>query len=206
MRNPIQDEDAAFRLVLGTIAYLAPIVVASWIATWLGVAVFVVASVVAVRVVRAGTASSPVASGPERAAVEDTHRILVVTEAPESPGLQEALVRRADGIAADLLLVCPFAPSRAEGRGADDDDGRAVAGERLRLALERLRAAGLHARGELAASDPLGALEGALSGFTADELVIWTRAPGDSPWLERGVVQAARRLFDGPVTHLTAGP
>ena len=90
MRNPLANEDAAFRFVLGTIAYLAPIVLASWIATWLGVVVFVVATVVAVVVLRGGRTSSPAAPGTvERAAVTDTWRILVIAnETLGSPRLR----------------------------------------------------------------------------------------------------------------------
>jgi hypothetical protein len=38
--NPLRSEDAAFRLVGWTIAYLAPIALASLLSTWLGLAVF----------------------------------------------------------------------------------------------------------------------------------------------------------------------
>ncbi len=42
MPNPFRSEESAFRFVWLTIGYFAPIVVASWISKWLGVAVFVV--------------------------------------------------------------------------------------------------------------------------------------------------------------------
>jgi hypothetical protein len=38
--NPLRSEDAAFRLVGWTIAYLAPIALASLLSAWLGLAVF----------------------------------------------------------------------------------------------------------------------------------------------------------------------
>ena len=41
MANPLRSEDAAFRLVGWTIAYLAPIALASLLYAWLGLAVFV---------------------------------------------------------------------------------------------------------------------------------------------------------------------
>ena len=72
MRNPLENEEAAFRFVLGTIAYLAPIVVASWIATWLGVVVFFVASAIVVVLIRRGTQSPPPEPPSGRAQVEDT--------------------------------------------------------------------------------------------------------------------------------------
>jgi membrane protein implicated in regulation of membrane protease activity len=72
MRNPLENEETAFRFVLGTIAYLAPIVVASWIATWLGVAVFAVATAVVIVLLRRGTRSPPEQPPAGRADVADT--------------------------------------------------------------------------------------------------------------------------------------
>jgi membrane protein implicated in regulation of membrane protease activity len=72
MRNPLESEESAFRFVLGAIVYFAAIVVAAWIATWLGVIVFVVMSALAFVVVRRGTTSGPPPVSTERAAVEDT--------------------------------------------------------------------------------------------------------------------------------------
>jgi len=200
MRNPLANEDAAFRLVLGTIAYLAPIVVASWIATWLGVVVFVAATVVAILVLRGGRAASPAASGTvERAAVTDTWRILVIAnETLGSPRLLDVVLRIADGVAEDVLVVCPVAPARSCNGVADE--------ERLRVAVAALRAAGIEARGELGDADPVVAFEVALREFAADEVVISTHAAGRSAWLEQGVVAAVGARFAGPLTHLISDP
>ena len=73
MRNPLVHEDAAFRLVLGTIAYFAPIVIASWIAPWLGLIVFALATVVVVVMLwRGRRRSQPPPVEPARAQVTDT--------------------------------------------------------------------------------------------------------------------------------------
>jgi len=72
MRNPLESEDAAFRFVLGTIAYLVPIVLASWIATWLGIVVFVLVSGVALVLLRRRTGPLPAPPPTGRASVEDT--------------------------------------------------------------------------------------------------------------------------------------
>jgi hypothetical protein len=201
VRNPLQDEDAAFRFVLGTIAYFAPIVVAAWIATWLGLVVFALASAVVVVRVRRSWARRPRRAEPELggAAVEDTRRILVVgNETLLGEHLQEVVLQLADGVAEDVLIVCPV-----PGEAGDD----AEAPEQLRRAVESFRAAGVNVRGERSGADPLGALEDALQRFTADEVVISTYETGRSAWLEEGVVDAVRARFDGPVTHVTeSGP
>jgi membrane protein implicated in regulation of membrane protease activity len=73
MRNPLEHEEAAFRWVLGTVVYLIPIVLASWIATWLGIVVFVVATVVVVWLLRRGSKRAPAGpAAPAVADVEDT--------------------------------------------------------------------------------------------------------------------------------------
>jgi membrane protein implicated in regulation of membrane protease activity len=72
MQNPLQNEDAAFRLVFWTIAYFVPIVVASWISPWLGFAMFVLETVFVVVVVRRRHNVSEPTAPQGRANVEDT--------------------------------------------------------------------------------------------------------------------------------------
>ena len=50
-----------------------------------------------------------------------------------------------------------------------------------RRALHELRAAGINARGSLAVGDPLQALEDALRGFDADEVVLSITTTADVP-------------------------
>jgi hypothetical protein len=70
MRNPFRDEAAAFRFVIATIGYFALIVVGSAVSGWVGVAMFVVLTTLALRwLIRTPT---PPAPGAQRADVEDT--------------------------------------------------------------------------------------------------------------------------------------
>ena len=176
--------------------------VASWIATWLGVVVFVVMSGGVVFFLRQDEPTQVAASIGGRAAVEDTWRILVLAnETLAGPRLQEVIVRLAEGVAEDVLLVCPIMPggSFTENPAADDTP---AAKARLQAAVAALRAAGVEARGELGDSDPAVALTAALEGFSADEIVISAHAAGHSPWLEQDIVAASGVGFDGPVTHV----
>ena len=73
MQNPLRSEEAAFRFVLGTLAYFAPIVVAAAITPWLGLVVFVAATAVVVALALRGRRSgAEPAEAPARAQVEDT--------------------------------------------------------------------------------------------------------------------------------------
>lgn len=203
MRNPLQNEDTAFRFVLGTIVYLALIVVASWLATWLGVVVFVSLTLVAVFMLRGGAKPPATTHHVSRASVEDTRRILVVAnETLTGERLHEEIVRMAAGAAEDVLVVCPALNSQLRTWTSDEDGAREAARMRLDSTLESFAAAGVNARGEIGDGDPLQALEDALRGFAADEIVISTHAEGRSHWLEQGVVEAARTRFDVPVTHV----
>lgn len=203
MRNPLRDEAAAFRLVLGTIAYLVPIVVASWIASWLGVAVFAVATAAAVWRLRGGQRPAAPVVHVEHAAVEDTRRILVIAnETVAGAALRAALRARAEGVCEEVLVVSPALNSQVRTWTSDEDGAREAARERLRASLEQLAAAGVNARGDVGDGDPLQAIEDALRSFPADEIVISTHPPGRSHWLERGVVEQARQRFDVPVTHV----
>lgn len=203
MRNPLRDEATAFRLVLGTIGYLALIIVASWIATWLGVVIFAVLTVAVVWLLRGGAKTPPPTQHVERSAVEDTRRILVVAnETVGGEELREVLLRKAEGVAEDVLVICPALNSQLRTWLSDEDGARAAAESRLRTSLAQLDASGVTARGEIGDGDPLQALEDALRTFPADEIVISTHPPGRSNWLEHGVVDGARQRFDVPVTHV----
>jgi GABA permease len=203
MRNPLKNEDTAFRFVLGTIVYLALIVLASWLATWFGVVVFVALTVVAVAMLRGGAKPPLVTHHVSRSAVEDTRRILVVAnETLSGARLHDEIVRMADGAAEDVLVVCPALNSHVRTWTSDEEGARDDAAVRLAATLESLTAAGVNVRGEIGDGDPLQALEDALRSFGADEIVISTHAEGRSNWLEQGVVEAARARFDVPVTHV----
>ena len=205
MRNPLKNEENAFRFVLGTIVYLALIVLASWLATWLGVVVFVVLTVVALARLRGGTKPPAPTQHVDHAAVEDTWRILVVAnETLTGTRLRDEIIQMSEGVAEDVLVVCPALNSQVRTWFSDEDAARDAAGERLHATLDDLTAAGVNVRGEIGDGDPLQALEDALRGFAADAIVISTHAEGRSNWLEEGVVDAARARFDVPVTHVAA--
>ncbi len=203
MRNPLKSEENAFRFVLGTIVYFALIVLAAWLATWLGVVVFVVLTVAAVVLLRGGGGAAPQASPAPRAAVEDTRRILVVAnETLEGPRLRGEIVRMADGVAEDVLVVCPALNSQFRTWLSDEDGARDAASRRLAATLYDLTAGGITAVGEIGDGDPLQAIEDALRHFEADAILISTHPEGQSHWLERGVVDSARSRFGVPVTHV----
>jgi GABA permease len=203
MRNPFRSEADAFRFVWLTIGYFALIVIGSLINVWVGVAVFVVVTVVAARwMFRRTPQEAPVRQTPA-ASPEGEYRILVV--ANETVGGAELLAEireRSEGRSAQVLVVCPALNSPLRHWVSDEDQAREAAQARLDESLGAMRAAGLDATGEIGDGDPLQAIEDALRTFRPDELIVSTHPAGRSHWLERGVVEKARERFDLPLTHV----
>ena len=85
-----------------------------------------------------------------------------------------------------------------------DDAARGVASEHLGATLRALETAGVAARGETGAHDPIRAADDALREFPADEVVFATHPEADANWLEQNVLQARTR-YDVPVTHVVVG-
>jgi hypothetical protein len=104
----------------------------------------------------------------------------------------------------EIFIVVPAMASSRLGHLAHDVDGAiAEADRRLSASLRAMEAEGLRARGEVGDHhDPNQAIEDMLRAFPADELIISTHPPDRSKWLERGVVERARREVPLPVTHV----
>ena len=202
MKNPLRDEASAFQVVLLTLGGAVLVVLAAWINTWLGLAVFIVLVCAALWAIRGGLIQRP----PQTHVVRDegpSRRILVIAnETVGGDELRTLLERKAEGVAEEMLLVCPALNSRVRTWTSDEDPARAEAQSRLDASLARLGEAGVSVRGEIGDGDPLQALEDALREFPADEIVVSTHPPGRSHWLEQGVVENARMRFDVPVTHV----
>ena len=80
----------------------------------------------------------------------------------------------------------------------------AVAGKRLEAALERFRAAGVEADGEVGDASPMLAVRDCfLVDNRYDGVIISTLQPGASRWLKQDLPHRLERTFGIPVTHLT---
>ena len=204
MQNPFRSEAEAFRFLIRTIVYFAVIAVAALINTWLGVAVFVVATGVVVWwLFFRGDPKRPIQTAPARHGGEGERRILVVAnETVGGATLRDRIRERSEGVRAEVLVVAPALNTPIRHWASDEDGARAVAEARLRESLSMLRAGGVSARGEVGDAEPLQAIEDALRTFGADEIIISTHPEGRSQWLERGVVSAARERFAVPITHV----
>jgi hypothetical protein len=202
--NPFRSEAEAYRFLLITIGYFAAIVLATLVVgRWVGLAVFVVLTVVGLWWLLRRRPEAPVRTAPPRRGAENERRILVIAnETVGGATLREEIRRRAESYEEQVLVVCPALNSPLRHWASDEDAARAAAQERLGRSLARLSEAGIEARGQVGDAEPLQAMEDALRTFGADEIIISTHPEGRSNWLEKGVVTGARERFAVPITHV----
>jgi GABA permease len=81
-----------------------------------------------------------------------------------------------------------------------EDGARADAAERAEALAEAIPQAQVESSpGD---TDPLQAIEDEVRLFGPDRIIVVTRPDDDATWLESGVANSARTLFDVPVTHV----
>ena len=204
MKNPFRSEAEAYRFLIGTVVYFVAIAVATAVGgRWVGLAVFVVLSVlVLVWFFRRETQERLPASAP-RAHAGDERRILVVAnETVGGAELRDAIRAAAGDRRASVLVVSPALNSKIRHWASDEDGARAAAEERLGRSVAALEQLGFAAAGEVGDADPVQAIEDALRTFRPDVIIISTHPEGRSNWLERGVVSTARERFAVPIEHV----
>ena len=130
--------------------------------------------------------------------------LVVANRTCPCPMLLDEVARRVSDAPIDVLVVVPALNSRLRHWLSDIDDAVSRAHDRLEVALADLRTRGVSADGEVGDANPLVAIDDALAHFPASAIVIATLPPGQSNWLERGLIDKARARFDVPVTHLVS--
>jgi len=210
VRNPVRSEADAFHIVFGTAAVVAASVVVGALTVPLaGVALFVGAVAGALfwelRTVdpdRRRPLREAALQG-DRFARADRQRVLVVANRTlRGSELRAELLRRASN-GAELRIVAPILCSRVHYIASDIDSELREARARLNEAMQWAADEGVAASGVV--GDPnvaLGAIEDELRLSGADEVIVSTHPPGQSNWLETGIVERLRDELDIPVTHL----
>jgi hypothetical protein len=206
MHYPLRSEADAFRLVV-IVVVGASAVVAVALLTEPAVGAILAAALLGVGVGFAW--SSARGSEPHRTEIaaapgDGRHRILVVAnETVGGRGLLGEIRNRARGRDCEILVITPAVnTSQLQYWTSDVDEALAEAERRRERSVEAIRSAGLSVSGEVGDCDPNAAIESALLRFPADELIISTHPPKRSRWLERGVVERARRDVELPITHV----
>jgi hypothetical protein len=206
MHYPLRSEADAFRLVViivvaaGAVTALAllirPAVGAILAAALLGLGLGLAW--------RGARGSEPRLTEIAASPADGRHRILVVAnETVGGKALLGEIRNRARGRECEILVVTP-ALTRSQLRHwvSDIDEALEEAERRREQSVGAIQSEGLRVRSEVGDCDPNLAIESALLRFAADEMIISTHPPERSRWLERGVVERARRDIDLPITHV----
>jgi len=132
----------------------------------------------------------------------EPHLLLIANRTCPCPDVLEEVRRRA--IDGEVLVVAPALNRRLAHYVSDTDAAVRAARERLDRAIGWLVEAGIEARGEVGDADPVRAIEDALAGFPATEIMISTHPPERSNWLEKDIVRRAGECSGLPIVHLVS--
>ena len=206
MHNPLRSEAEMFRLVVILGLAALPVIVVGLAAgpEW-GLVVLGVELGIGIGLVWRGSRGTIPHEAEVAHADDGVHRILVVAnQTVAGRSLLDEIRNHETAEPTEILVVVPALPhSRLEHLAHDVDGAIAEARARLDESLAAMKAAGLDARGTVGDHhDPNAAIEDALAGFAADEVIISTHPPERSRWLESGVVERARSDIPLPVTHV----
>lgn len=101
-----------------------------------------------------------------------------------------------------LVLSPAVTSSQLKHALGDVDEAIERATRRLEETVAELRNGGVEASGEVGESDPIVAIEDALSVFPADEILILTGPDGDAPPMDRDAFERAKERFGQPITRV----
>jgi hypothetical protein len=123
--------------------------------------------------------------------------LVVANVTATSPELLDELKSRAAREESSFTLIVPATPVGG---------GREAAFKQLEQALSGLQEAGLDARGEVGAADPLVAVTDAWDPRRYDEIVVSTLPMRFSKWLHAGLPERIAKLTGASVAHVVAEP
>lgn len=145
------------------------------------------------------------AAAPATTSPDAPFRVLVIADdSCTAPSFTSEIRGHAAGRTVEALVIAPSLRSWLA-HWTDDDGRRAEAKRHLDDTVRALGAAGIPASGETGSDDPIEAADDGLRTFPADEIVFVTHPDDKANWLERGVVDEARKRYAVPVTHIVIG-
>jgi hypothetical protein len=130
--------------------------------------------------------------------------LVLATDPVDADDVRDALGDE-DVDGAQVLVVTPAVNASAIAFWlSDSDEAIADAESAAQASAAALSAAGARTRAQVGESEPLLALQDALTTFPADRVVIFTRADEDAArYREDDVAGEAQRRFGVPVTQIT---
>lgn len=128
--------------------------------------------------------------------------LLVVADPLCSDALlcEAVLARRGRG---NVHVVVPLRVSRLPVLTDDEAGERTQAEQTMSITTRLLRQYGVPTTGSVGTDKPLESMTDALGGFAATRVLLATPPDSESYWLERGLLEKARRLTPLPVEHVS---
>jgi len=123
---------------------------------------------------------------------ERAHVLVIANQTIVGRPLLDAILERSAQSPAEFTLVAP-----ADEPGVE---------RRLKVALARLREAGVEATGHIGDPDPLNAATNALHDEPVDEIILSTFPQATSGWLRRDLVERLKGQAGVPVRHVVVEP
>jgi hypothetical protein len=144
----------------------------------------------------------PAGAAAPDAAADDRYRVLVIAdESCIDPAFAEEIAGHAGDRSVEALVIAPAIGSWLT-RWTNDESAHAEARRHLDDTVTALARAGITARGQTGDDDPLQAADDGLRDFAAHEIMFVTKPGTNTDWLEKGVVEAARKRYPLPVSHI----
>lgn len=210
MRNPVRTETDAFHIAVGlAVVIAASVLLGSLLDPLVGLALFA-GAVLGASLWEVAT-KDPERRRPLYEAISEGRRsrpgtsprvLVVANRTLHGEELRDELLRRADA-GAELHIVAPILCSRVHYIASDVDHELDEARRRLAEALAWAGEKGVPVTGRVGdANAALGAIEDELRRYGADEVLISTYPPGESNWLETGIVGRLRTELDIPIAHV----
>jgi hypothetical protein len=129
--------------------------------------------------------------------------LIVAAEAAVGQPLMNLVREHAGERPRSVLVVAPaLAGSPFKHAMGDVDSAIATANARLDESLHDLREEGLDVRGTVGDSDPIIAIDDALSQFPADEILLVTHPDDEATWLEDDLFERAKQKFQPEIVHV----
>lgn len=208
MSNPFRSEAQAFRFLLVTVAAFALITAASLLGgAWVGVSVWAGLTVAAAAFYLAQRRTSRLipTAPPHRGGVGERQILVVLDATAADETVLDPVAEATAGYEGHVLVICPARASQLDHWASAVDGALAESQKYVDRSLATLRAAGIEARGEVGAEDPLDAIEDALRTFGADSIIVVTPADTDDHPASYDVAAGARARFALPITRVVAG-
>jgi hypothetical protein len=131
--------------------------------------------------------------------------LVVANQTLGSEELFKHVKQLAAGGDCEFHVVVPATPPK-EHLTWTEGEARTLAGERLARTLDRWRADGVEATGEVGDASPNLAVDDVMRDQSFDEVIVSTFPVRVSRWLKRSLPERIERRHDLPVTHLVSEP